>query len=109
MTVGVKIRGIYATALTKLLLDSGYRIVDPSPPIQQRFGLESLADLPEINTRSRSGGQGVIISGEADLLAPLVRLLQEILLDAVLLDSSGRFEWEEEMQTPDASAAIKKS
>jgi hypothetical protein len=35
----VRVRGIYTTALTALLLQQGSTIVDASPTIQQRFGL----------------------------------------------------------------------
>ncbi|MEJ2068466.1 MAG: RNA-binding protein, partial [Deltaproteobacteria bacterium] len=39
MSTTVKIRSVYATALTKFLLDRAYKIVGPSIEIQERFGL----------------------------------------------------------------------
>jgi hypothetical protein len=35
----VRLRGIYTTALTALLLEQGYTIVDASAAIQKRFGI----------------------------------------------------------------------
>jgi len=86
MAPRLKIRGIYTTALTKFLLDSGYEIADPSAEIQERFGLPQTRRLPEILIQDREDLQGVHIFGEAEPLIPLVRLLQERLLDAVLLE-----------------------
>jgi hypothetical protein len=34
------VRGIYATALTRFLLDKGYVIVQPTQPIVDRFGIQ---------------------------------------------------------------------
>lgn len=83
----VKIRGIYTTALTKLLLDSGYTIVEPSPEIQERFGLrENEGETPEIIIQDRRNLQGVDLIGEADRISPLVQLLQKKLLDTALLE-----------------------
>jgi hypothetical protein len=86
MTQRTKIRGIYTTALTKLLLDSGYPIVDPSPETQTRFHLKPTRGLPDIFIQDRKDGQGVDISGESCQLTLVVRLLQERLLDAILLE-----------------------
>jgi hypothetical protein len=94
----LKVRGIYATALTKLLLDEGYRIVDPSPEIQERFGLMPSAELPEVFIQDRDDLQGAHIIGEATQISPLVRLLQDRLLDAVLLESKTGAESAEELK-----------
>jgi hypothetical protein len=90
----VKIRGIYSTALTKLLLEADYGITDPSPEIEERFGLASPARLPEILIKDRDGRQGVEIISEADGISRLVGVLQRRLLDGVLL----RFEPLEESE-----------
>ena len=57
--VRVRVRGIYATALTRLLLDDGHDVVGASPPIRRRFD----ADLPDADhdasvetTADRPGG-----------------------------------------------------
>ena len=37
MSSRIKIRGIYSTALTKFALDAGFRIVEPSEKVRERF------------------------------------------------------------------------
>lgn len=85
MVAGVKIRGIYSTALTRLLLDSGYTLAEPSPEIQERFGLAPTAEAYDILIKDRDDLQGVDLTGEPEKICELLRLLQERLLDAVLL------------------------
>jgi hypothetical protein len=81
----VKIRGIYSTALTKLLLESDYGIAEPSPEIEGRFGLAPPARLPDILIKDRDDHQGVEIISEADGISRLVGVLRNRLLDGVLL------------------------
>ena len=81
----VKIRGIYTTALTKLLLDSGYAIADPSPEVQERFRLAPTHKLPEILIKDQEDHQGVEIFGEADEICRLLGNIQPQLLDVALL------------------------
>ena len=85
MNTLVKIRGIYTTALTRLLLDSGYAIADPSPEIQKRFSLVPTHRLPEILIKDREDHQGVEIIGEADGICRLLGDVQSQLLDMALL------------------------
>jgi hypothetical protein len=81
----IKIRGIYTTAFTRLLLDSGYRIADPSPEIRQRFKLGPAPKAADILLKDREAHQGVDLIGEADGISRLLKTIQETLLDAVLL------------------------
>jgi len=41
-----RVRGIYATAIAKLLLDSGEELVDLSRQLASRFGMEQRAEIP---------------------------------------------------------------
>jgi hypothetical protein len=85
MAAAIKIRGIYTTAFTRLLLDSGCRIADPSPEIRQRFKLGPIPKAPDILIKDRDDHQGVDIIGEADRISRLLKSIQETLLDAVLM------------------------
>ncbi len=84
--MGLKIRGIYATALTRLFLDHGYCIVEPSRPIRARFkGCDNI-DVPvpiKVDIRDRKDGQGIIVSGEPAELEQVTMLLRKNLFDAV--------------------------
>jgi hypothetical protein len=79
----VRIRGIYTTALTALLLEHGYTIVDPSPAIQARFGLQLCDTLADVFIRDRRNRQGVIIGGESECTSALVQELQRALPHAL--------------------------
>jgi hypothetical protein len=96
MATSAKIRGIYTTALTRLLLDAGYRIADPSPETRQRFALGSTPAIPGLLIKDRDDHQGVDIIGEADGVSRILRVAQERLLDAVLMafDPLGKIERE---------------
>ena len=65
MGMGVKIRGIYSTSLTKLLLDKGFEIANPSSRIQQRLGIEGVKQADTI-IYDKEDKNGVIIHGERD-------------------------------------------
>lgn len=82
----VKILGIYSTALTKLALDSGLQIVDPSEKIRERIHME----LPghgqyEVLIQDREDRQGIELKGEADRVCEVLIHIQEALLDAIIV------------------------
>lgn len=79
-----KVRGIYATALTNLLLKSGqFRIVQPSEEIRERFQLPDSPEPPDIEVRDLEDGQGVVASGEEGAVDAFSALLREELFDLI--------------------------
>ena len=82
----IKIRGIYGTALTKLALDSGLEIVDPSERIRERFHMESSDHGKyEVLIQDREDRQGIEVKGEADHVCEVLIHMQESLLDAIIV------------------------
>ena len=81
MTTRIKIRSIYGTALTKLLLDSGYAVVQPSSRIRERFLLEPLDEPHDILIQDRQDLQGVELLGVPELMCQFLTFLQERLID----------------------------
>ena len=87
--VSARIRGIYSTALTKLLLDSGFEIVQPSEPIIERFGLsrdERQHVKRDLEVHDRPDRQGVIVTGKARAVDRFINVLRPVLDDAIYRD-----------------------
>jgi hypothetical protein len=96
----VKIRGIYATALTKLLLDyrnflgnrtssnllfdNGFTVVQPSATARERFELEENDKSPDLEVYDRQDKQGVQASGTAEVAKAFISILQSCLDDVVI-------------------------
>ncbi len=81
----IKIRSIYSTALTRLLLDAGYQVVEPSQKIRQRFSEDLEGDACDVFIQDRQDFQGVLLSGCPENLCQFLTFLQESLMDTVLL------------------------
>jgi hypothetical protein len=103
----VRVRGIYATALTVLLLEQGFRIVDASRVIQTRFGIPGLEDPEDVCIVDRRSRQGILLEGAEARTIEVVRALQQALPQAVFSPDHGaagrRWQGEEaEVNLPDA-------
>ena len=61
--VSVRIRGIYSTALTKLLLDRGFKISQPSQKIAERLDLEKTYSEFDVDIYDKKDNQGVVLVG----------------------------------------------
>jgi len=84
-----RIRGIYATALTRLLLDHGFDTVQPSEDIVERFGSRFSEDSPDLVIGDRRDLQGVEASGSVEAVEALRSILGERLLDAIFRRIAG--------------------
>ena len=62
-TPAVRVRGIYATAVTRRLLDSDLHVVGASEPIRERFDAEFDDDAPDATVSTTDDRQGVGIHG----------------------------------------------
>ena len=79
-----KIRGIYSTVLTKLLLDNGFAIVQPSVTVRERFGLKENDEFPDLEVYNRQDKQGVQASGTAEAVNAFTSILHSCLDDVVI-------------------------
>lgn len=85
--MNVKIRGIYATALTKFFLKNKIPVVKPSEEIKERFKGERLFDIgeePSLEIFDRKDRQGVIVKGEEEFIKELEKLMKESFFDVII-------------------------
>ncbi len=80
----VRIRGIYSTAITKLLIDQGFDIVQPSVTTRERFGLNRNSKSPDLDVYDRRDLQGVKASGKAEPITNFISMLQSHLSDVII-------------------------
>ena len=80
----VKIRGIYSTALAKLLLDYGFEIVQPSATVRERFRLKENNESPDLEVYERHDQQGVQAIGRAEPVNAFNSILHSFLDDVII-------------------------
>jgi hypothetical protein len=78
-----KIRGNYTTALTKLLLENGLEIVQPSLTIKKRFGLLDNSAPPDVKIKDRYDLQGVRVLGTSDAVNAFQSILHSSFEDVL--------------------------
>lgn len=79
-----QVRGIYSTALTKLLLDNDFEIVQPSTRIKERLNLEENQETPDLVIYDRRSRQGVYARGKAEFIDIFCSILRSRLDDVVI-------------------------
>ncbi len=78
----VRVRGIYATAITRLLLDAGHDVVQASPPIRERFDASFEVADHDVSVDTTDDRQGVTVEGEDDAVAEIAGELAAVDVDA---------------------------
>jgi len=79
-----RVRGIYSTALTKLLLNNNFDIVQPSATVKERFKLEENNETPDLDIYDRFDHQGVRAIGKAEAVDALKKILQSHFMDVII-------------------------
>ncbi|MFB6220208.1 MAG: DUF402 domain-containing protein [Halolamina sp.] len=78
-----RVRGIYATALTRTLLDAGYGVVQGSPAIRERFDADLPAENHDIAIETTPDRQGVGLAGDPDAVPELRERLTDTAIDTL--------------------------
>ena len=60
----VRVRGVYSTAITKILLDNGVSISHTSKKIRERFSLPENREPPTVTIKDTDQKHGIVIVGE---------------------------------------------
>jgi hypothetical protein len=76
MTASVRIRGIYATALTRRCLSAGFDVVGASAPIRRRFDASFDDADHDVAVETTDDRQGVGVAGAPDAVADVVAELR---------------------------------
>jgi len=79
----VNIRGICSTALTKLLLDNGFEIVQPSLTIKKRFGLPEDSAPSDLKIKDKYDLQGIRVLGTSDAVETFQSVLHSTFEDVL--------------------------
>jgi hypothetical protein len=77
----VRVRGIYTTALTHVLLADGHEVVQASAPIRRRFDAEFDAADHDVAVATTDDRQGVRVDGEETQVDEVVNRLAAVGLD----------------------------
>ena len=77
----VRVRGIYTTALTRLLLDEALTVVQASEPIERRFETSFPTTAADATVETTTDRQGVSITGHPDAVADVCDAIGSVGID----------------------------
>ena len=78
----VRVRGIYTTAVTQLLSETGLEVVQASAPIRNRFDDEFRVTPADVSVETTRDRQGVAISGTPGAVEAVASELESVAIDA---------------------------
>jgi len=79
----VRVRGVYATALTEILVENNVKVADVSEKIRSRFNIEFSNEPPTVTLKDSIDGLGITAIGKPKHVDYIVRLLCDILEDCI--------------------------
>ncbi|WP_367176413.1 DUF402 domain-containing protein [Haloarcula rubripromontorii] len=82
----VRVRGIYATALTRLLREAGQEVVQASGPIEDRFDGAFADERAAVTVTTTDDQQGVGVVGDRDVAAAVTDRLTDLGRDTLHWD-----------------------
>ncbi len=77
--VRVRVRGIYATALTKLLLDAGFQIVQASRVISERFSIPQIPAPADVTVKDANDPSEILVIGYPQHAKEVLKTLMDAL------------------------------
>ena len=83
----IRCRGIYSTALTKLLLDNNFKVTQSSKLLRERLSLNLYNKNADLSIQDSWNKQGILCWGIQDAIDALINLLQENFLDVIIRKS----------------------
>ena len=83
VTVNVRTRGIYATALTRLLSERGAIVVQPSASIADRFSMDDRTEGYDVAIETTDDRLGVGASGDPDAVGTVRERLASLAIDTL--------------------------
>jgi len=82
-TLRVKLRGIYATGLSKLFLDHGLLIVEPSIEIKERLGIDYIEQEPDVFIEDKRIKHTVFLEGDSAAVYQVQNIIANNLEESV--------------------------
>ncbi|MFC4542763.1 DUF402 domain-containing protein [Halosolutus amylolyticus] len=84
----VRVRGIYTTAVTHLLDENGFEVVQASDPIEERFDSSFEAVPADVSIETSRDRQGLAVSGAPDAVAAVVDQFDDLAIDTFHWDAA---------------------
>jgi len=82
----VKIRGIYSTALSKVLLDNEFMVTQCSEVIRERLLVEENNETPNVKIKDLKNKRGILVFGEHDHMLKIIDFLRTILPECIFIE-----------------------
>jgi len=83
-TVNVRVRGIYATAISRILYDKGFSISNASRKIRERLNLKETSTPPDVTIKDLEHRQGVLIIGSYEKGKTIYNVLRETIRPSIM-------------------------